>query len=85
MIKKSIFFALIFVLVVLFCGTVSAVPGDTIYVNDSGDDSYDGSSWLNAKKTIKNATATVNNNGTINIANGDILEFKILKLLLIRI
>ncbi len=50
---------------------VSAAPGDTIYVNNSGgNDNSDGSSWLLAKKSIKNATKTVNNNGKINIADG---------------
>lgn len=52
-------------------GTVSAAPGDTIYVNDTGgNDNFDGSSWENAKKTIKNATGSVNENGVVNIANG---------------
>ena len=55
-------------------GNVSAVtvtPGDIIYVNGSGGhDTNDGSSWLLAKQSIKNATGTVNVNGTIKIANG---------------
>lgn len=43
----------------------------TIYVNgSSGNDDNDGSSWLLAKKSIKNATKTVTNGGTVNIANG---------------
>ena len=42
-----------------------------IYVNDSsGNDNNDGSTWLLAKKSIKNATKTVTNGGTVNIANG---------------
>ena len=50
---------------------VSAAPGDTIYVNDTGgDDDNDGSDWSTAKKTIKNATGSVNVNGIVNIANG---------------
>jgi hypothetical protein len=50
---------------------VSATPINTIYVNgSSGNDTYDGSTWLLAKKTIKNATDNVNTNGTVNIANG---------------
>ncbi len=57
---------------------VSAAPGDTIYVNgSSGNDSWDGqSSAYNGttgsgpKLSIKNATGTVNENGTVNIANG---------------
>lgn len=52
-------------------GTVSAAPGDIIYVNDTGgNDDFDGYTWENAKKTIKNATASVNENGVVNIANG---------------
>jgi hypothetical protein len=50
---------------------VSAASGDTIYVNDtSGNDDNDGSDWTTAKKTIKNATGSVNVNGIVNIANG---------------
>ena len=50
---------------------VSATPINTIYVNGSGgNDTSDGSTWLLAKKTIKNATGTVNINGTVKIANG---------------
>ena len=52
-------------------GNVSAASGDTVYVNGSGgNDLSDGSSWLLAKKTIRNATGIVNDNGTVNIANG---------------
>jgi autotransporter family porin len=51
---------------------VSAAPGDTIYVNgSSGNDTSNGSSWILAKKTIKNATDNVNINGKVNIANGN--------------
>jgi autotransporter family porin len=57
--------------------TVSAAPGDTIYVNgSSGNDSWDGLSaaWTSGtngpKLSIKNATSTVNQNGTVKIANG---------------
>jgi len=50
---------------------VSAVNNNTIYVNStSGSDSADGTSWLTAKKSIKNATETVNNGGKIFISNG---------------
>ncbi len=50
---------------------VSAAPGDAIYVNDTGgNDDNDGSDWTTAKKTIKNATGSVNVNGIVNIANG---------------
>ncbi|PKL66731.1 MAG: hypothetical protein CVV28_10055 [Methanobacteriales archaeon HGW-Methanobacteriales-1] len=48
-----------------------SAAGDTIYVNDTGgNDDNDGSDWLTAKKTILNATGTVNTNGIVNIANG---------------
>ena len=52
--------------------TVSAVSASSIiYVNSShGNDNNDGSSWATAKLTIANATATVDNGGTVNIANG---------------
>ena len=56
---------------------VSAAPGDTIYVNGSGgNDLWNGQSathttgTIGPKKSIKNATDTVNKGGTINIANG---------------
>ena len=50
---------------------VSAAPGDTIYVNGSnGNDTSDGSSWILAKKSIKNAIDDVNVNGKVNIADG---------------
>jgi predicted outer membrane repeat protein len=52
-------------------GNASAASGYAVYVNgSSGSDSNDGSSWLLAKKTIKNATETVETDGTINIAKG---------------
>jgi autotransporter family porin len=53
--------------------TVNVVSASTsvIYVNGShGNDANDGLSWKTAKLTIKNATATVSDGGTINIANG---------------
>lgn len=50
---------------------VSAADNDTIYVNATGgDDNNNGTSWEYAKHSIKNATGTVNPNGTIHIANG---------------
>lgn len=65
---------LLFGLAIIFSsgmGTAAAAPGDTIYVNGSGgSDANDGSTWLLAKKTIKNATETVNDNGSVNIADG---------------
>jgi len=57
-------------------GAVSAASGDNIYVNaSSGNDNYDGLSAVfngtsGPKLSIKNATGTVNNNGTVYIANG---------------
>ncbi len=70
---------LILSMALLFCiNTVSAAPGDTIYVNgSSGNDSWDGLSAIynstsgsGPKLSIKNATGTVNANGIINIADG---------------
>jgi hypothetical protein len=73
-------FALVLIgLVVIFSynvGAVAAAPGDTIYVNgSSGQDNWDGqiAVWNGTsgpKATIKNATGTINNGGTINIADG---------------
>ena len=58
-------------------GTVSAAStssssgSNIVYVNDTGgSDDNNGTSWQWAKKSIKNATGTVNANGTVNIANG---------------
>ncbi len=48
-----------------------SASSSVIYVNgSSGSDNNDGSTWLLAKKSIKNATKTVTNGGTVNIANG---------------
>ena len=48
-----------------------SASSSVIYVNgSSGNDNNDGSTWLLAKKSIKNATKTVTNGGTVNIANG---------------
>ena len=50
--------------------TVSA-SSSVIYVNGShGNDANDGLSWATAKLTIANATGTVSDGGTVNIANG---------------
>lgn len=73
--RKAILLPLLFLsLFLLFTVSVkdvSATPVNTIYVNDSGgNDASDGSSWLLAKKSIKNATGTVKTNGTVKIANG---------------
>jgi hypothetical protein len=57
-------------------GNAAAAPGDTIYVNgSSGQDNWDGqiAVWNGTsgpKASIKNATGTVNNGGTVNIADG---------------
>lgn len=60
----------VFLTVLSVTGDVSA-SSSVIYVNgSSGNDNNDGSSWLLAKKSIKNATKTVTNGGTVNIANG---------------
>jgi autotransporter family porin len=61
-------------LIVIFSCGVSNVSaaGNTVYVNATGGhDSSTGTSWLLAKKSIKNATATATADGTVNIANGN--------------
>lgn len=57
--------------------TVSAADSYTIYVNDSsGNDNWDGqyNEWISGlmgpKKSIKNATGTVSEGGTVHIAKG---------------
>ena len=71
-----LFFSLVLIgIVIIFSygvGNVSAAAsGSTIYVNGSGGhDTSNGSSWLYAKKSIKNATGTVTTNGQLIIANG---------------
>jgi predicted outer membrane repeat protein len=59
-------------LAVLSCAnTVHASPS-TIYVNATGgNDSLNGTSWNTAKKTIGNATGTIDPGVTVNIANGN--------------
>jgi len=58
-------------LVVLCMNSASAATGDHIYVNgSSGSDLNDGLTPQTAKLTIKNATKTVNNGGTITISDG---------------
>ena len=62
-------FSLIFIALTTIT-TVSA-SSSIIYVNGSyGNDSWNGTSWATAKLTIQNATGTVSNGGTVNIANG---------------
>ncbi len=69
-------FGLFFLLILFFMmlsivDDVSAVPGDTIYVNgSSGNDTHDGLTWQTAKQSIGNGTATVSDNGVVNVANG---------------
>ncbi|MEN6293290.1 MAG: hypothetical protein ABFD07_14925 [Methanobacterium sp.] len=60
----------VFLTVLSVTDDVSA-SSSVIYVNgSSGNDDNDGSSWLLAKKSIKNATKAITNGGTVNIANG---------------
>ena len=72
--NKKILILIIFLSFALMLGlsvnTLAAADGDTIYVSSSGDDSNDGLTWATAKKTIKNATNTVNTGGTVIIADG---------------
>ena len=59
------------IVVMVSVNVTSAATGDVIYVNGtSGNDSWNGTSWDTAKLSIKNATGTVNTNGTVNIADG---------------
>ena len=64
-------------------GNVSAASGDSIYVNGtSGNNVYNGQSASydgtnGPKATIKNATGTVNSNGTIYISKGTYYESNI--------
>ena len=63
--------------------SVAAADSSTIYVNSSGNDNYNGQyvdyvGGVNGpKKTIKNAVNTVNDGGTVNIANGVYYESSI--------
>ncbi len=57
--------------------SVAAAP-HAIYVNTTGNDNNNGSSWQYAKATITNATGTVANNGTIYIADGTYNESNII-------
>ncbi len=76
--KNHVILIIASIILILTCinsayAATSASPSgnDVIYVNGSnGNDSWDGQSWNTAKLTIKNATETVSNGGTINIANG---------------
>lgn len=68
---------LLFNLAFIVFSTISAVSADSsvIYVNTTGNDLWDGQSaiWTGKhgpKLTIKNATGTVTEGGTVNIANG---------------
>lgn len=62
-------------------GTVSATDTSTIFVNTHGNDSWNGlsavynnTSHAGPKATLKNATATVSDNGTIEVASGTYKE-----------
>ncbi|WP_424713486.1 hypothetical protein [Methanobacterium sp.] len=77
--NKLMIFTLLFIgLMIIFSysmSSVSAASGDNIYVNTHGNDSWNGQNpiWNGTsgpKLSIKNATETVNTNGTVNIANG---------------
>jgi hypothetical protein len=80
-INKAIIVTFLFIIVFTALSAVNTVSADSsiIYVNDSGgNDSWDGqyAEWIlgtfnGPKKSIKNATGTVDNGGTINIANGN--------------
>jgi len=66
---------LILCLTVLF--GVSTVSAETVYVNgSSGNDDLSGVDWTTAKKTIGNATGTVQANGIVQIANGEYKDTK---------
>ena len=72
--SRTLMVAMIFmVFAVVFTVGIGSVSADSsvIYVNgSSGDDSWDGLSWETAKLTIGNAIETVDDGGTVNIANG---------------
>lgn len=75
--NRLIVLTLIFGFVFIIFAAFDTVSADqfTIYVNAGGNDAYDGQSAIwngtsGPKSTIKNATDTVLNGGTINIANG---------------
>ena len=82
--KNYLMFTMVLIgLLVIFSygtGNVSAASGDSIYVNGtSGNNVYNGQSAVydgtnGPKATIKNATGTVNSNGTIHIAKGTYYE-----------
>ncbi len=78
-------FALFLIGLAVICsytmGNVAAANTSSIYVSTTGNDSWNGlnSTWINGtlngpKATIKNATGTVTNNGTIYIATGTYKE-----------
>lgn len=72
-ITRLIVLILLFGLILIALSAVDAVSADSsmIYVNDSGgNDDNDGFTWVTAKLSIKNATGTVTEGGTVSIANG---------------
>jgi hypothetical protein len=78
--RNRILIPFIFLILLTFTciSAASAAPGDTIYVNGTGgNDSWDGQSDIynsttgsGPKLSIRNATGTVNSNGTVHIADG---------------
>jgi autotransporter family porin len=64
---------LLFAMSFIAMSSINTVSADSsfIYVNGSnGNDDNDGFSWQTSKLTIKNATCTVTDHGSINIAEG---------------
>ena len=57
--------------------SATAPAPNTLYVNTTGNDNNNGSSWQHAKATITNATGTIANNGIIYITDGTYNEFNI--------
>jgi hypothetical protein len=70
--KLLILFFLSFIILITLSAVDAVSPSSPIiYVNCShGNDSWDGFSWSTAKLSIKNATGTITNGGTVKIANG---------------
>lgn len=69
--KLLVIFALALIFAVFSAIDSVSADSSTIYVNDlNGSDDNNGTSWDYAKKSILNATGTVTDGGTINIANG---------------
>ncbi len=74
----------IFFMILNCAGAVSAAGTSTIYVNSQGNDSWNGlansynsTTHNGPKATIKNATAAVEDNGTIEVTSGSYTEYGI--------